>query len=198
MTIYCRGSQNRAFDFIQPRGAVLEARGFPYQSQQQKSKLRAGQTPPPLPWRFLMKTKLLLLFALVPLLAAEPPKPDTAKDELKKFEGKWKLVSQNFDGKETDPEIVKTTNLVVAGSEFTLKTGTETNKGKITIDPGKKPKLIDVEFTEGDLKGSKVLGICEMDGDTRKSCFAAPDKDRPADFTSGNGKYIWTWKREKP
>jgi len=145
-----------------------------------------------------MKTKLLLLLALVPLLAAEPPKPDAAKDELKKFEGKWKLVSADFDGKEADPENVKTASLVVTGNEFTMKIGNETHKGKFTIDPAKKPKTIDTEFTEGSLKDSKVLGIYEIDGDTRKSCFAGPDKDRPTDFTGGNGKYIWTWKREKP
>jgi uncharacterized protein (TIGR03067 family) len=145
-----------------------------------------------------MKTKLLLLLLAVPLLAAEPPKADAAKDELKKFEGKWKLVSQDFDGKEADPENVKTASLVVAGNEFTMKIGNETHKGKFTIDPAKKPKTIDTEFTEGSLKDSKVLGIYEIDGDTRKSCFAGPDKDRPTDFTSGTGKYIWTWKREKP
>jgi uncharacterized protein (TIGR03067 family) len=142
-----------------------------------------------------MKTKPHLLLLLIPLLAAAAPNPDAAKDELKKFEGTWKLVSQDLDGKEADPEIVKTASLVVAGNEFTLKIGTEIHKGKFTIDPGKKPKTIDVEFTEGSLKDSKVLGIYEMYGDTRKSCFAGPDKDRPADFTSGDGKIIWTWKR---
>jgi uncharacterized protein (TIGR03067 family) len=84
----------------------------------------------------------------------------------------------------------------VTGNEFTYKVGNETHKGKFTFDPGKKPKTIDVEFTEGILKRSKVLGTCEMKGDTRKSSFAA--EDRPSDLSAGKGRYIWTWKRDKP
>jgi uncharacterized protein (TIGR03067 family) len=145
-----------------------------------------------------MKTNLVMLPLVVALLGAPAPNEDTAKEELKKFEGKWKLASANLDGEERKAEDLKTASLVVAGDEFTLKMGDETHKGRFTIDPKKKLKTIDVEFTEGALKGSKVLGIYEMEGDTRKSCFAEPDKDRPADLCAGKGKYVWVWKRDKP
>jgi uncharacterized protein (TIGR03067 family) len=144
-----------------------------------------------------MKAKLLALLLVLPLFGASAPKPDAIEEELKKFEGKWRLVSADLDGKEATPEQVKTTTLVVTGDKFTLKMGDETHKGKFTIDPGKKPRTIDVEFTEGTLKDTKVLGIYEMEGDTRKSCFAPPNEDRPKDFSSGKG-YNWTWKRDKP
>jgi uncharacterized protein (TIGR03067 family) len=148
-----------------------------------------------------MKTKLLLTFLLlVPLLAADDPKPDAAKEELKKFAGTWKLLAADFEGEEQKPDDLKKVSLVVEGNEFTLKFGDETHKGKFTIGPAKKPKTIDAEFTEGSLSGNTVLGVYEMDGDTRKSCFSEPiqTKDRPTDFTGGKGKYVWTWKRDKP
>jgi len=143
-----------------------------------------------------MKTKVMTLLVVLLLVGADVPKVDAVKEELKKFEGAWKLASANHDGNEATEEEVKSGSLVVTGNEFTLKVGNETHKGKFTLDPGKKPKTIDVEFTEGTLKGSKVLGIYEMEGNTRKSCFAA--EDRPSDFAAGKGKYTWTWKRDKP
>jgi uncharacterized protein (TIGR03067 family) len=145
-----------------------------------------------------MKTNLMMVLTVVALLGADAPKADAVKAELKKFEGTWKLVSADLDGNEAKPEDVKAYSLVVVRDEFTLKFGTETHKGKFKIDPAKKPKAIDVDFTEGTLKGSKVLGVYEMEGDTRKSCFADPGADRPSDFTGGKGKYLWKWKREKP
>jgi uncharacterized protein (TIGR03067 family) len=72
-------------------------------------------------------------------------------------------------------------------------------KAKVTIDPTKKPKAIDYEMTEGPTKGKTHLGIYELDGDTVKFCFAAPGKDRPADFTSkeGSERTLSVWKKDK-
>jgi uncharacterized protein (TIGR03067 family) len=145
-----------------------------------------------------MKANLLIFMAVVPLLGAEAPKSDAVKEELKKFEGTWKLEAANFDGEERKAEDIKNAGLVVVGDTFTMKIGNETHKGKFTIDPSKKPKTIDAEFTEGSLKDTKVVGIYVIEGDTRKSCFAASQTDRPKDFCAGKGKYLWTWKREKP
>jgi uncharacterized protein (TIGR03067 family) len=58
---------------------------------------------------------------------------------------------------------------------------------------------IDYEVAEGPMKGKKHLGIYELDGDAFKSCFGAPDKERPNDFTSkaGDNRTLSVWKREK-
>ena len=52
-------------------------------------------------------------------------------------------------------------------------------KAKITLDPAKKPKTIDFQMTDAVNKGRCQLGIYELDGDTLKSCFAAPAAERP-------------------
>jgi uncharacterized protein (TIGR03067 family) len=147
----------------------------------------------------MMKTKLMMLLILLPLAGAAPaPEPDV-EEELKKFQGTWKLVAaQNYDGTESTPESRETTSLVVSGDEFVMTGGTEDFKGKFTIDPSKKPKTIDVEFTEGKLKGTKLKGIYEFNKDIRKSCFADANEKRPKDFDGGKGKLILEWKRDKP
>ena len=52
---------------------------------------------------------------------------------------------------------------------------------------------------DGPNKGKRQLGIYEVEGDTLRSCFAAPDAERPRDFTSqpGDMRTSTVWKREK-
>ncbi len=144
-----------------------------------------------------MGTKLLALAAVL-VVGAPVPKADPVTEELKKFQGRWKLTAAEFNGQPVSPEDVKTASLVVEGEQFTLMIGNETHKGKFTVDPGKKPRAIDVEFTEGTLKGGKVPGIYEIEGDTRKSCFTRFPDRRPTDFAGGQDRYVWVWKRDKP
>ena len=72
-------------------------------------------------------------------------------------------------------------------------------KARIILDPATKPKTIDFQRTDGGTKGMRQLGIYELDGDTLKSCFAAPEAERPKDFTShpGDMRTSTVWKREK-
>jgi hypothetical protein len=72
-------------------------------------------------------------------------------------------------------------------------------KAKIIVDPSKKPKTIDYDVIDGPAKGKKLLGIYELEGDTLKSCFAAPDAERPTDFTGKEGerRTVSTWKHDK-
>jgi uncharacterized protein (TIGR03067 family) len=144
-----------------------------------------------------MTTLQLIVMAAMAVVGAEESKADAIKDEIKKFAGTWKLVAANFDNEEKTPEDVKTASLVVEGDGFTLKIGDAVHKGKFVIDPTKKPKTIDVEFTEGSLKDSKVLGVYQIDGNKRKSCFSVSDKDRPEDLAPGKGRYVWTWQADK-
>ena len=72
-------------------------------------------------------------------------------------------------------------------------------KAKFSIDPARKPRTIDYQMTEGPTKGKTHLGIYEVDGDTVKFCFAAPDSERPTDFTAkqGSQRTLSVWKRDK-
>jgi uncharacterized protein (TIGR03067 family) len=127
------------------------------------------------------------------LVAADEPK--------KELQGTWKLVSLEVDGKKaTKGDIKKEQKMVVEGDKFTSTVDDKHSfKGTFKLDPGKKPKTVDVAVTDGDFKGKALLGIYEIDGDTLRACYAAPGKDRPSEFTSkeGSGNYLYIYKREK-
>ena len=47
----------------------------------------------------------------------------------------------------------------------------------IPIDPRKKPKTINMKFTDGPEKGNTSLGIYDLEGDDFKLCLTITAKD---------------------
>lgn len=141
-----------------------------------------------------MKRYALLVLVAGFLVAADDP-----KDELKKLEGTWKMVSGEKDGKTLAEQTIKMAKLVIKGDHHDVKIGDDNLKGTHKVDPSKKPKNIDASDTEGPFKGKTVLGIYELDGDNFEVCFAEPGKDRPKEFStkSGTGHILHVWKKEK-
>jgi uncharacterized protein (TIGR03067 family) len=131
------------------------------------------------------------------LVGADAPQ-DAVKAEMARLEGEWSMVSGEIDRQPLPEEMVKTAKRVAKDGETTVTIGGQLfMKANFTVDPTKKPKAIDYEFTGGPTKGKKQLGIYELDGDTAKFCFASPGQDRPADFTTkeGSGRTLSVWKR---
>jgi uncharacterized protein (TIGR03067 family) len=142
---------------------------------------------------------VVALFASALLLGAEPP-ADAVKKDTAALEGEWAMVSAERDGQAVPEEFVKTGKRVFKDGVTTVTVGDMVlMKAKVSLAPGKTPKAIDYEVTEGQAKGKKVLGIYEIDGDTAKFCFAGPDQDRPADFTAKerSGRTLSVWKKAK-
>jgi uncharacterized protein (TIGR03067 family) len=138
--------------------------------------------------------RVIVVLALVGADGAQ----DAAKKEMTRLEGEWSMVSGEIDGQALPEELRKGAKRVAKeGETIVTINGRLFLKAKFTIDPTKKPKTIDYTFTDGPTKGKKQLGIYELDGDTVKFCFSAPDKDRPADFTAkeGSGRTLSVWKR---
>ena len=141
----------------------------------------------------------VVAWSCVAVAGAEPPS-DAVKKELAQLEGEWVMVSGERDGQTLPEEYVKTATRVAKDGVSTVTiAGMVVMKSKYTIDPTKKPKAIDFEATEGEAAGKKIQGIYELDGDTVKFCVAAPDKDRPTEFTAkeGSGWTMSVWKRAK-
>jgi uncharacterized protein (TIGR03067 family) len=136
-----------------------------------------------------------VLLVLAPLGDGAPPE-DAVKRELQQFQGSWKAVSiRQADGLPAPEEDVQNTRLVVEGSKFRLTCQDYTVSGTFAIDPARTPKAIDVVLTSEDGSQTKLLGIYEIKGDTRKSCFAPPGMERPARFSSEKGFFGFEWKR---
>jgi uncharacterized protein (TIGR03067 family) len=149
-----------------------------------------------------MKAHGFLLIGLMVNLTASAVAADSeaAKKDLAALQGEWSMVSGSADGQPMPEEMLKQMKRVCKGDELTVTLGDRTFlKAKITIDPSAKPKTIDYDMTEGANKGKKQLGIYELDGDTFKSCFAAPGAERPTEFTGkpGEKRTVSVWKRQK-
>jgi len=68
------------------------------------------------------------------------------------------------------------------------------------VDVAKKPKQLDITFTDGPDKGKTTLAIYELEDDTYKVCIDVGEKGRPTEFASkkGSGHVLQVLKREKP
>jgi uncharacterized protein (TIGR03067 family) len=132
-----------------------------------------------------MRLGVLLLVAASGLAPAD--KPDKKKttnpvqEELKKLEGTWTFVGLKLDG--------LTARLVIKGNQIILEEAKQNPGGKpeeqgwkatFKVDPGKKPKTIDVVCA-----GTTSRGIYQQDGDTLKICVSVGK--RPTTFTSSVG-----------
>jgi uncharacterized protein (TIGR03067 family) len=128
--------------------------------------------------------------------AVAQPSDDAVKKELKLFQGKWQATfAQGFDGKEQTNVETELTKLEVDGDKFTLKTGSLTVSGTFAVDPSKKVKTIDIFFNNA--TEPTLRGIYEIKGDTRRSCFSMPGKDRPTEFRKEKGYQILEWRADK-
>jgi len=114
-----------------------------------------------------------------------------AKSDKDKLQGTWQVVSGERMGKPIpEPEKHK---LVIEDDTLTIKRGDEVVfKGKVKLDPSKKPKTLDMELTEdagGQKKGQVSQGIYLIEGDTLKWCNAAPGaEDRPKEYSTNDKK----------
>jgi uncharacterized protein (TIGR03067 family) len=156
-----------------------------------------------------------LVAGVASLRAADDAKKDAIKEEIKKLQGTWAMVSGESDGEKLTPEKVKQIPKVVLvfadeGLSFRkYARGPDAPpqvvlKGDFKIDPSQKLKTIDITIT-GDInedkdKGKIQLGIYELDGDSLKVCVAEPgDKGRPKEFSTkaGTRHMLFVLKREK-
>jgi uncharacterized protein (TIGR03067 family) len=141
----------------------------------------------------------MLLLGVFALLLVAADDKDNTKKEIERFRGTWKLESLEIEGQALPEEAIKDTRLTIDGNKFTAKDSQATYKGTFKVDISKKPKTIDVTFTEGPEKGTTMIGIYELEGDTYKVCLDPQGKERPTKFESkkGSRNVLEVLKREK-
>ena len=131
--------------------------------------------------------KVLAVLAVGLLAAADRPISAEAKADLKKLAGTWALVAEVSDGQKRDDDYVKKIKWVINedGTWKVLEDGEVKYRGKLTVDPTKKPRAIDSTLA-GEQEGIIVRSIYEVNGDTLKHCFTVGE-DRPKTFESKPG-----------
>jgi uncharacterized protein (TIGR03067 family) len=111
----------------------------------------------------------LSLLAVVSLTPAQ--EKDLAETDLTRLRGTWDVIEMEFDGNPA-PKEKAPARLVFSGNKLT-GLGPEMT---IALDPGKKPKAIDLTFRKGD-ESYPVRAIYDLTGDELKLCIPlAPAK----------------------
>src|SRR5262245_36097564 len=108
--------------------------------------------------------------------------------ELKKFQGTWTVESVEAGGKEIPIDNFKGMTVTFEGDTYTVKIGDKVILAATQkLDPSKSPKTLDGTVAEGPGKGTVILGIYEISGDTLKVCFDEAGKKRPTEFKTAAG-----------
>jgi uncharacterized protein (TIGR03067 family) len=145
-----------------------------------------------------MKVEMLAAVTAILFVAADT-KDNEAKKELEKLQGTWYMAALEVEGQQVAEEKLQSATLTIKGDKYTVTVKDTTYETVITLDPSKKPKAIDMVFTDGPNKDKIHRGIYELDGDTFKLCRARePDDERPTEFASQpkSGVFVVTWKRQ--
>jgi uncharacterized protein (TIGR03067 family) len=114
------------------------------------------------------------------------------KKEVEKFRGTWTVAELTYNGKDHSKLkfnfVFKGSEVVVEGDE---KVKVEYAKLKFKIDTSTTPKIFDMTITDGIQKDAAMEGIYEFKGaDELRICATVFGKDRPAEFSSPDGKSI--------
>ncbi len=108
--------------------------------------------------------------------------------ELKKFQGTWTIESVEAGGMEVPIDLFKDMTVTFEGDKYTVKMGDQVIQAATQkLDPSKSPKTLDGTVAEGPGKGTLILGIYEISGDTLKVCFDPEGKKRPTEFKTAAG-----------
>jgi uncharacterized protein (TIGR03067 family) len=135
---------------------------------------------------------LLVLLAVALMLGAD--RKDSAKEELKKVQGRWKTTKLVYNGKDIDTQGKGKIDLVFKGATASVEAGKDVKKEyarvQFTFDPSVKPASVDAEVLIGAQKGAKMEGIYKLQKDKLTICIKVVGMDRPAKFESPAGESI--------
>ena len=127
----------------------------------------------------------LLLIALFTFTGTGQDKDEAARKDLLKLQGTWKLVSGMQAGTPLPAAQLASITMVIQDNLYEFRNSEETEKGKLVLDPGKKPAQFDIIITSGSFQGQKQLGIYEITGAKVRFCITMPDDPkRPEKFES--------------
>jgi uncharacterized protein (TIGR03067 family) len=123
---------------------------------------------------------------------------EAGEKDLKKIQGTWQFVAQEMEGKQRPKEEVAKLTITFTGDKFAVREADKVvQAGTHKLDPTKKPAQVTAMVTEGQGKGSTMLGIYEVSGDTMKVCFDPQGKERPSSFSAKGSQFSAVIQRVK-
>lgn len=107
--------------------------------------------------------------------------------DLDYLQGTWQISGLELDGARVQPAGFAGARIVVSDDRFESHTMGAIYRGRIELNARKRPKTIDLVFTEGPEAGNVNPGIYQLDGDRWKLCLATRGGPRPATFATAPG-----------
>lgn len=122
---------------------------------------------------------------LTAALLVAAPTPTAEKKDSEKIQGEWGVVSAEFGGEKAPDDEVKKTKVVIKDNTFTIKVGEKVQLAKFKLDPGKRPKTIDITHEKKGAEPNTLAGIYELKGDELRICFTKRrGGERPTKFVT--------------
>ncbi len=138
-----------------------------------------------------------VIAAVAKLLGKDPPKgqPEEKKkarptgEDATALEGKWKVTKMIKRGEQKAPDYFEGTYFLFSKNELTLSDKGDKRVFTVALDPGKKPKQIDLTSQAGSFKGRTVPCIYQFVGDSLVICMPHDrNENRPDAFESLNDR----------
>jgi RNA polymerase sigma factor (sigma-70 family) len=141
--------------------------------------------------------------AIVPRAIAAADDDAKVEAVLKKLQGTWRFVSFEQAGvKKVAEADGRQEEIKIEGQTFAIWSGGHVEeKGKIKLDPMKKPPEIDFQFEEGRHKGKTDLAIYALDADSLKLCWVRDGDKHPKEFATNpddKNSVLMVLKRQAP
>jgi uncharacterized protein (TIGR03067 family) len=145
-------------------------------------------------------TLCALTLLVVPALKADDPPAPKPEEEQRKFQGAWQFTAIEQDGIKPGQDKLADGKWVFEADKSTMKFSTSLQESKLTLDPSKDPRQVNLAVTAGPDKGATYRGIYKFVDDELILCFPGNTKaERPKEFNgnAGNGQAVCVLKKKK-
>jgi uncharacterized protein (TIGR03067 family) len=120
------------------------------------------------------------------------------KADMKVLQGTWLVIDADVEGKKVG-ESFKGLELVLSGSNYSVKVQGDTDKGTFTINTKKTPHEMDISGGEGPNRGKTYPCLYEVKDDTLTVCYGLDFKTRPTELKAPekSGRMLIVYKKKK-
>src|SRR5262245_55167608 len=130
-----------------------------------------------------MYAMIIRTLAMVLLTIGFGRLPESSDNDVDAFQGKWMIVSSEYEGKDSTQVYRSGTAIVFKGNELYFTDGfSQSMKTKFKLDQSAKPKAIDL----GEDDKKMTLGIYAIEKDSLQLCLNSAGK-RPSEFKTAKG-----------
>jgi uncharacterized protein (TIGR03067 family) len=151
-----------------------------------------------------MRCGVLLVLLTFLWSGRSPADTNTGAQELEKLQGLWQAVEGELGGqKDTSPDLRQVRLRFRGDLAVSYRKDERTETAKVTLDPTRSPKAMDLKMLDGPDKGKTFACIYRLDKDRLTVCKYVDERGltkRPTEFTTapGDGRGCIAFRRVEP